>query len=522
MSTFGANDQYAREHRRQVIEMTKTKIAQDAITGPVRLEFNRLKTDDTFDGITPKANNIWLVDENPNAKRKTGKRVVERMDDGSWECSHKGWKPGDQCVHISRVRHMLGDDAVVPYDGRRRRPLTKWLYGQQTEDKRKAEDTKRNAARVAEPKKVPELAMQLCKRFAPQPPRNETKSKDGGATGVLLSVRVFALLMKVFWSVNYEHLRARLEENGLIWTVEGYERSAPGKTSFCRWFGDPKLTAILERIFEQTTKPAVRLDTMVVGDSHDIPTTVLTNSRDEKYGNGRSKYRPDRPLVRQHFVVGKVSNVIMAADTTLTVGIGSGDGPHLPGMLRKAKRLNSNISEAAFDKAYSSKRNFAASEALGMRLFVREQTSENRMSKGWPQQAQEMSRLEHEQPKDFAEAYRFRSKAEGTPSRIKARNPCVRLRRRKTDPNPSLPAGVSEKSSLSELDEELVSAVLDVATQRVGVARLNESLAIMIVANLRALNVLAHLLGQTLTFETDMTFNPPTELSENDLYDEVA
>ena len=35
-------------------------------------------------------------------------------------------------------------------------------------------------------------------------------------------------------------------------------------------------------------------------------------------------------------------------------------------------------------------------------------------------------------------------------------------------------------------------------------------------------NVLAHLLGQTLTFETDMTFNPPTELSENDLYDEGA
>ena len=65
--------------------------------------------------------------------------------------------------------------------------------------------------------------------------------------------------------------------------------------------------------------------------------------------------------------------------------------------------------------------------------------------------------------------------------------------------------------------------MFDAAVKSVGVARLNESLAILIVANLRTLNVMEHLYDQRVVFDKDnpVTLNPPLDLSERDLY-EVA
>ena len=511
-----SDDEFARQHRQAVIETAKVMIVNQAITEPVRLEFSRLPNDDDFCGITKVTANIWLIAPEPGKKR-TGNIKVERHvkgGDTGWTCSHQGWDPKEQCKHISRVRFMIGDTGAVPYDGRRRRPLTKWLYpkGEPTED------TRRNRARATEPWKVPQLAYELCKRFVRQPDRRETKSKAGGASGAPIPVRVFALLMKVFANVSYEHLRHRLAENGLIWELGFLKKRPPGKTSYSAWFGEPELTPILRQIFEETKKPARRIDSMLLGDSHDMPTRVLVNSRDEKFGKRRLSWRKERPLIRQHFLVGKISNIIVAADTTLTRGIGSGDGPHFPGMLVEALQTSESVDKAALDKAYSIKRNFAAAEALDVDLFVREDGGENRLLPHWPKSAQRLTKLEREDPTRYTETSRFRSKAEGTPSRIKARNPGVRLRRRKNDPAPlPLPPGVKEDSEISSLPEDVISAIMDVATSRVGPARLNESLAILIVANLRALNVLEHLLGQTVTFEDDITLNPPMDVSERDV-----
>lgn len=42
--------------------------------------------------------------------------------------------------------------------------------------------------------------------------------------------------------------------------------------------------------------------------------------------------------------------------------------------------------------------------------------------------------------------------------------------------------------------------------------------AILIIANLRALNAFEHRLGQKVTFETEVALNPPIEMREQDLY----
>ena len=96
----------------------------------------------------------------------------------------------------------------------------------------------------------------------------------------------------------------------------------------------------------------------------------------------------------------------------------------------------------------------------------------------------------------------------------------MRLRRRNGDPVPSFPTDI-EGETLSDLPKETLSALFDAAAEAVGTARLNESLAILIVANLRRLNILEHLYNQMVTFEYDVTLNPPVQISEGSLY-EVA
>lgn len=105
-----------------------------------------------------------------------------------------------------------------------------------------------------------------------------------------------------------------------------------------------------------------------MGDSHDIPTRMVDNSRDRKFGPGQAKYRnPDRPLVRQHFAVGKVSGIVYGADTSLTNGPGSNDGPHLRNLLEQTKARSETVTAGAFDKAYTGAPNFREAERLGIR-----------------------------------------------------------------------------------------------------------------------------------------------------------
>ncbi|MFN2527429.1 MAG: hypothetical protein ABR584_01770 [Candidatus Baltobacteraceae bacterium] len=82
------------------------------------------------------------------------------------------------------------------------------------------------------------------------------------------------------------------------------------------------------------------------------------------------------------------------------------------------------------------------------------------------------------------------------------------------------PSGIEDKK-FADLPEDVKQSVFEAATESVGVARLNEAWAILIIANLRSLSLLEHLLGQQVTFETDVTLNPPIEVREQDL-DDVA
>ena len=127
--------------------------------------------------------------------------------------------------------------------------------------------------------------------------------------------------------------------------------------------------------------------------------------------------------------------------------------------------------------------------------------------------SEEVTQLQRAKDPACRDVSRFRNKAEGTPSRIKRRNSYMRLRLRTTDIKLEYPADVEEEK-LSELPEETIEEVLRVASVNVGAARLNESLAMIIVANLRSLVTLEHPCDEEIDYRNDSAFRPVNVLKD--------
>ncbi|MFN2527430.1 MAG: hypothetical protein ABR584_01775 [Candidatus Baltobacteraceae bacterium] len=86
-----------------------------------------------------------------------------------------------------------------------------------------------------------------------------------------------------------------------------------------------------------------------------------------------------------------MSGIIIGADITLTTGAGSNDSVHLSSLLEQTKAMNVGVNVAAFDGAYDGRPNFAAAERLGIDLYVREKSGEDRTAKDWPMSPQTLT-----------------------------------------------------------------------------------------------------------------------------------
>lgn len=262
-------------------------------------------------------------------------------------------------------------------------------------------------------------------------------------------------------------------------------------------------------------------------DASDFPTTPTDNSRDRKFGPKKPAYRKYTEQIRHTFGAGDISNVIYGLDITTDRGVGSGDGAHYVSIMRQAisvaDAVKASDSEDAFrarftgDGAYGSRRNFRASLEAGVDLFTRERYREDRQKGKWPKNATETARMEKEQPEVYDGIMARRQKVEGTPSRIKRHNPYQKLRRRHSDPIPKykddrvkmLAQLVAEgKRQISALPEDVIEDILRVATEEVGIARLNEALMINIVASLKALVMMETFARRQIDFSTDTPLPP--------------
>lgn len=203
-----------------------------------------------------------------------------------------------------------------------------------------------NAAQTCEKEHVAELLKALCGGLV--------NPKQGrGRPRLPLADVVFGCVMKVFTTMSGRRSATEIREcqgAGLIDEVPHYN-------TISRYLEDPALTPVLRALVQESASPLADIETEFAVDSTGFTTVNYMRWYDEKYGRERSEHE----WVKAHVICGTSTHIV--TDVIVTDGT-SGDSPELAELVNvTAGRFQ--IERVVADKAYLSRKNFAAIEAVG-------------------------------------------------------------------------------------------------------------------------------------------------------------
>ena len=190
------------------------------------------------------------------------------------------------------------------------------------------------------------LLRELCDTVE-QPPHTN------GRPCLPLSDMLFAMTVKVYSTMSGRRAMSDIrgaETQGLLGTM-------PSVASCWRYMEKPEMKPLLRSLIERSALPLASLETHLSPDSSGFASKTYTRWYDKKWGKEISEAR----WVKAHIMSGSLTNIVVVADVTSEA---SNDSPFLVPFLNTAAK-HFDIQEISGDKAYLSKRNLRAIEAVG-------------------------------------------------------------------------------------------------------------------------------------------------------------
>lgn len=255
-----------------------------------------------------------------------------------------------------------------------------------------------NAAQCAEKGTVQALLRGLCDGIV-------TPAHPGrGPKPIPLSDAVYGMVMKVYTTASGRRATTDIQ----ACADAGHMTRAPHYNSLFNYFEKPEMTALLTALVEESAAPLVAIETSFAVDSTGFGTATYRRWYDAKYGREMREHG----WVKAHVMTGVTTNVV----TAVTVTTGSvNDAPILPELVAATDR-RFKIAEVSADKAYLSRGNLDAIEAVGAVPYVPFKSN----SKGdGPAAWRRMWGLFIYQQAEFLAHYHKRSNVESTFSAIK-------------------------------------------------------------------------------------------------------
>ena len=300
------------------------------------------------------------------------------------------------CKHQEAVLFWLAwegavsDDGVVELPAKRKSYVQNWAVY--------------NDAQAHEKARVEVLLKSLCEGIE-QPER-----KPGpGRNRIPLRDAIFAAVMKVY--TTFSGRRASTDIRGC--EERGHIGKAMHYNSIFRTLEDPATTAILTRLIEESAAPLAEIENLAgqfAQDSTGFSTVTYDRWFDQKHG----KLMAAHPWVKLHVMVGTVTNVVTGVKVS-----SEADCPLLPELLaRTAQRFK--VREVSGDKAYLSKKNLEAIEAVGAVPFIPFKTNSVGMASKSPHWRKMWCHFSLKS-EDFLTRYHRRSNVESTMWMIKSK-----------------------------------------------------------------------------------------------------
>ena len=125
---------------------------------------------------------------------------------------------------------------------------------------------------------------------------------------------------------------------------------------------DPSLTPILKHLIERSSLPLKSIETDFAADSTGFATSVYDRWFAHKWGRELKKAK----WVKAHIMCGVQTNIVTAVEVT---DVHSNDAPHMIPFVETTAR-NFNVKEVSADKAYLSKKNLRAIQAVGGAAYI--------------------------------------------------------------------------------------------------------------------------------------------------------
>ena len=209
-----------------------------------------------------------------------------------------------------------------------------------------------NAAQVNEGRHFVQLLRELCDTV-PQPPK-----QGPGRPRLPISDVLFGVALKVYSTMSGRRAMSDLRnahDGGLLDKV-------PSFTSVFRYLENPGLTPILRDLIQQSALPLKAVENDFAVDSTGFATTTYHRWFDHKWG----REIREAQWVKVHLMCGVKTNIVTAVEVTETAG---NDAPYLAPFTTTTAQ-NFKVREVSADKAYLSKKNLRAVQAVGGTAFI--------------------------------------------------------------------------------------------------------------------------------------------------------
>ena len=136
----------------------------------------------------------------------------------------------------------------------------------------------------------------------------------------------------------------------------------PSFASVLRYLEKPDLTPVLKSLIEQSALPLKSVECDFAVDSTGFATSTYHRWSDHKWG----REIKEAQWVKAHLMCGVKTNIVTAVEVTETAG---NDSPYMAPFTRTTAQ-NFTVREVAGDKAYLSKKNLRAVQAVGGTAYI--------------------------------------------------------------------------------------------------------------------------------------------------------
>jgi len=173
-----------------------------------------------------------------------------------------------------------------------------------------------------------------------------------------LSDMVFSVAYKTYQGMSGRRFMTDCRETA----VQGLLSKSPSFTSNFRYLEKAELTPLLKSLIEQSASPLKTIETDFAVDSSGFATTTYDRWFDHKWG----KMRSEAKWIKAHLMCGVKTHAVTSVEVTPTE---TADAPQLPKLVNTTAKTF-DINEVSADKAYSSKSNLHAIQAVNATPFI--------------------------------------------------------------------------------------------------------------------------------------------------------